>query len=594
MESTASRDRTAPPTPAAPEKSSIRHEPAGPPPASARELLLRVLRRNARALAASFALLSLWQLSEALVPVVVGGLIDHAVASGDIGTLLTWGALLALVFASLMYSYRYGALIAYRVDQMEANRLRTEIARHVLSPRGARTGRLPGATLSLATGDADGVGTLSQSAGNTFASAMAVAVSAVVLLWIDVVIGLTVLLGVPLVLYLSQLITPLISRRSRDQRSRSAATSAAAADLVRGLRVLKGVGAEQEAAARYREHSQVARVAGVRVAESQALMKAATTGLSGLFLAGVTLLAGKRALEHAITIGQLIAIVGLTQFLASPIQTVGQIGALVADGHASAARIVEFLRTPPLVSEGTERPPLAAPALTLDEVTVGALHDFSLASHPGELLGLAIDDPAATRTLVQLLACEISTEDASGELRLDGTSMDRLSVPARRERLLVNPHQTDLLHGTLRSNLDPDGRREETDIVQALDAAAAHDIVRLHEQGLDQPVAAKGSSYSGGQRQRIALARALTADPSILVLDNPTTAVDAVTEQRIAVGIKALRHRSGTRTTWVITTSPALLAQADRVVHVEGGRVVGTGTHRELLGRPGYEKLVLR
>jgi putative ABC transport system ATP-binding protein len=169
-----------------------------------------------------------------------------------------------------------------------------------------------------------------------------------------------------------------------------------------------------------------------------------------------------------------------------------------------------------------------------------------------------------------------------------------LTVPARRERLLVNPHQTDLLHGTLRGNLDPEGRRDDTDVAQALDAAAALDIVRLHEQGLDQPVAAKGSSYSGGQRQRIALARALAADPLILVLDNPTTAVDAVTEQRIALGIKALRHRSGIRTTWVATTSPALLAQADRVVYVEGGRVAGTGTHQELLERAGYEELVLR
>ncbi len=227
-------------------------------------------------------------------------------------------------------------------------------------------------------------------------------------------------------------------------------------------------------------------------------------------------------------------------------------------------------------------------------MTVGALHDFSLTSRPGELLCLAIDDPAATRTLVQLLACEIPTEDAAGEVRLDGTAIGDLSVPARRERLLVNPRQTDLLHGTLRSNLDPDGLREDTDIARVLDAAAAHDIVRLHESGLDQPVTAKGGTYSGGQRQRIALARALATDSSILVLDNPTTAVDAVTEQRIALGIRALRHRSGSRTTWVVTTSPALLAQADRVVHVEGGRVVGTGTHRELLGRPKYEELVLR
>jgi putative ABC transport system ATP-binding protein len=543
---------------------------------------------------ACFLLLSLWQLAEAMVPVVVGEFIDHAVVSGDVRALIGWGALLALVFAALMYLYRYGALIAYQVDQLEAHRLRVEIAEHVLRPLSARTGRLPGATLSLATNDADGVGTLAQSAGNTFASAVAVVVSAVVLLRIDLVIGLTVLLGVPVVLFVAQLITPAISRRSRDHRGQVAATSAQAADLVHGLRVVKGIGAEDEAAARYRVRSQAAKTAGIRVAGSQALMKAVSTGLSGLFLAAVALLAGREALQHRITIGQLIAIVGLTQFLGVPIQTLGHIGALVADGHASAARIVEFLHTPPLLEAGSVERKRTCSELALDEVTVGALRTFSLASRPGELFCLVIDDPAVTRTLVQLLAGEIPAAEVSGEVRLGEAAFSSLSISARRERLLVNPHQTDLLHGTLRSNLDPDGRHEDADLARFLAAAAAHDIVRLYASGLDQPVAARGGNYSGGQRQRIALARALAADSAILVLDNPTTAVDAVTEQRIAAGIRELRHHVNARTTWIVTTSPALLDQADRVVYVADGRVASSGTHRELLGRPEYAELVLR
>ncbi|MEU7206524.1 ABC transporter ATP-binding protein [Streptomyces sp. NPDC045470] len=563
-------------------------------PGSARELLVRVLRRNARAVGACFALLSVWQLAEAMVPVVVGEFIDRAVVSGDVPALIGWGALLALIFAALMYFYRYGALMAYKVDQFEAHRLRVEIAEHVLRPLSARTGRHPGATLSLATNDADGVGTLAQSAGNTFASAVAAVVSAVVLLRIDLVIGLTVLLGVPLVLFVTQLVAPAISRRSREHRGQVAATAAQAADLVRGLRVVKGIGAEDEAAARYRVRSQVAKTASIRVSVSQALMKAVSAGLSGLFLAAVTLLAGARALEHEITIGQLIAIVGLTQFLAVPIQALGQVGALVADGHASATRIVEFLHTPPLLEAGSLGTERSHPELVLDKVTVGALRTFSLASRPGELLCLVIDDPAVSRTLVQLLAGEISTAEVSGEVRLGDAAFDSLSISARRKRLLVNPHQTDLLHGTLRASLDPDGRHEDADLARFLTAAAAHDIVRLDASGLDQPVAAKGGNYSGGQRQRIALARALAADSVILVLDNPTTAVDAVTEQRIATGIRELRHQADARTTWIVTTSPALLDQADRVVHVANGRVAGSGTHRELLSRPEYEELVLR
>ena len=195
---------------------------------------------------------------------------------------------------------------------------------------------------------------------------------------------------------------------------------------------------------------------------------------------------------------------------------------------------------------------------------------------------------------MHLLTGEPEDDHTHGEVLLDGAPITELSVEARRERLLVNPHRTDLLEGTLRSNLDPDGRHDDVELARFIRAAAAHDVVRLNESGLGQPVAARGGTYSGGQRQRIALARALAADPKVLVLDNPTTSVDAVTEQQIARGIGALRHGSDPRTTWVVTTSPALLAQADRVVHVEGGRVAATGTHHDLLSRPTYAELVLR
>ncbi|MFD6985907.1 ATP-binding cassette domain-containing protein, partial [Streptomyces sp. NPDC059956] len=157
------------------------------------------------------------------------------------------------------------------------------------------------------------------------------------------------------------------------------------------------------------------------------------------------------------------------------------------------------------------------------------------------------------------------------------------------------PHHTELLEGTLRSNLDPDSRHSDADLMDILGATSAQDIVNLDEKGLDQRVTPSGATYSGGQRQRITLARALAADPPALLLDNPTTAVDAVTEQHIARGISALRHDPvSTRITWIITTSPALLTQAERVVFVVGGRVVEEGTHQELLGLPAYQELVLR
>ncbi|MFI0942899.1 ABC transporter transmembrane domain-containing protein [Streptomyces sp. NPDC021020] len=547
-------------------------------------------------MAAAVGLLSVWQFSEAMVSVVVGMIIDHAVAVGSVRALLAWSALLLLVFASLMVSYLYGAAEAFRTDQRERHRLRVEIAHHVLRAPGARSGSLPGTTLSLATADAEGAGSLTQPVGYTLASAVAVVGSAVILLRIDVELGLVVLLGMPVVLALIQLSTPMISRRSGAQLAEVARTSAMAADLVRGLRVLKGIGAEDVAAARYRAHSQEAKRAGMRLGRSHGILEGVSTGLSGLFLAAVTLLAGSRALDGAISVGDLVAVVGLTQFLAVPIRALGRIGAQGGSAYASAARIVTFLGTPPLLADGDADAAVGEDAqVSLDDVTTGALRGFSLASRTGELLCLVMPDPAAAGTLVRLLSGEIPPDAVGGEALVGGIPIDGLSIRARSGFLLVNPHHTHLLEGTLRGNLDPASRLDEGRLAQVLDAAAARDIVDLDERALDQSVTADGATFSGGQRQRIALARALAADRPFLVLDNPTTAVDAVTEQRIARGLKALRHGPArARTTWIVTTSPALLATADRVVVVADGQVAVEGTHRELLEHPDYQELVLR
>ncbi|KAA1373695.1 ABC transporter ATP-binding protein [Aeromicrobium fastidiosum] len=565
------------------------------PPMSAAALMWRGVRRHRARLLGCYALITSWLLCEALVPVVIGVMIDRAVTTGDLDQLAVWGGVLVTLFVVLSYSYRLGARFGVAALQLEVHLLRVEVSEHVLGAGGARTGLLPGETLSLATSDAETIGELLWNIGYTLAGLVGVVVSAVVLFEIDLLLGLVVLIGVPLVLVVIQVVTPLIARDTTDQQAGIATATGVATDLLKGLRPLKGVGAEDVATSRYRVHSATARDASIRVARSSGYMYGLTAGLSGLFLALVAYLAGTRALDGDISIGELIAIVGLTQFLAEPIAGLGETSAQVARSFASAKRLVEFLHTPPLATHGSTVLDDPRAELSLASMTSGPLCDVDLSPRLGELVGVVVDDPAGADAVVRLVRGEVRPDERSGSLTLGGHPVDELTIDSLRSRVVVSQHHVDLFEGTLRTTIDPDDVLDDDQLAAILEASAASDVVDLHPEGLRQPISAGGATFSGGQRQRIALARAMATRAPILVLAEPTSAVDAMTEQRIADGIRSLRHPEGSSlSTLVITSSPALLASADRVVMISDGRVVATGTHHDLAQRDDYREAVLR
>ncbi|WP_159538055.1 ABC transporter ATP-binding protein [Aeromicrobium sp. 9AM] len=569
--------------------------PVPSPPRTAAALLARGLRRHRARLFGCYALICSWLLCEAMVPVVIGVVIDRAVATGDLGELATWGGVLVALFVVLSYSYRFGARLGVGALELETHLLRVEVSEHVLGADGARTGLLPGETLSLATSDAETIGRFLWHVGYTLAGLVGVLVSAIVLIRIDLTIGIVVLLGVPLVLAVIQVVTPLIARHTSDQQAGIAKATGIATDLVKGLRPLKGVGAEDVATSRYRTHSASARDASIRTARSMGYMFGLTATLSGLFLALVAYLAGTRALDGTISIGELIAIVGLTQFLAEPITGLGETSAQAASSFASARRVVDFLHTPALVAYGSTTLDDPRPELAMTRLTSDPLQELDVSPRGGELLGIVVDETTSSDQLVRLLRSEVLPEDRTGSLTLGGHPVDELTIDALRSRVVVSQHHVDLFEGTLRSTIDPDGAFDDAALDEILVASAARDVVDLHADGLDQPVTAGAATFSGGQRQRIALARALATRAPILVLAEPTSAVDAMTEQRIADGIQALRHSAGSDlTTIVITSSPAILASAERVLLISKGRIIATGTHHELAHQDAYREAVLR
>lgn len=513
---------------------------------------------------------------EALVPVVIGVVIDQAVATGSVAALSGWIGLLAVLFVVLSYCFRFFLRAAERAAEQAAHALRLRLSSRVLHPRGgAEAGRLPGALVNIATGDAKRVGAVASALPLGIAVLSGLVISAIALLRISIPLGLLVLVGTPPMLYLAHLVGKPLERRSGIEQERAAHASGVAADLVAGLRVLKGIGAESSAVARYRTTSQDSLAAALRAARGRAWHDGTVLTLSGLFIAVVALVGANLALEGAISIGGLVAAVGLAQFLLEPFQTLTFVSGEYAQGRASARRVAEVLATAPAVTQGTGRlGDTTSGQLRVRGLSHGVLRDVRLDVPAGGVIGVASVDPAAATDLLACLARDV--DPAQGAVELDGLDIATLDPSEARRAILVAAHDADLFEDSLLNNVAPTGS-PLTD--RALTSAAADDVAQALPEGAHTVLAERGRSLSGGQRQRVALARALAADPPVLVLHEPTTAIDPVTESRIAKGIAEVREG---RSTIMVTTSPALLAVTDHVYLIDGGAVVADGRHADL------------
>jgi putative ABC transport system ATP-binding protein len=377
-----------------------------------------------------------------------------------------------------------------------------------------------------------------------------------------------------------------LEKRSGPEQERAAQASGVAADLVAGVRVLKGIGAEPVAVRRYVSTSRDALGATLRATGAKAWYEGAVLAVNGLFLALIALVGGRLAAEGAISIGELVSAVGLALFLVGPLEIFGWVNGLFTMARASATRIAEVLAAAPAVGSGElPAPGTVVGAVRLRGLTHGALLGLDLEIAAGELVGIVPADPGAGAALVRCLARE--TEPDGGSVELDGVSLTAYPAEAARAAVVVSAHDAELFAGTVRENVAAGGAR----IASAMTAACADQVAEALPDGVDTAVSEQGRSLSGGQRQRVALARALATDAPVLVLHDPTTAVDTVTEAAIADGLRA--HRAG-RTTLLLTTSPALLAVTDRVVLLGAGGTVASGDHTTLLDSADYRDVVLR
>ncbi len=522
----------------------------------------------------------IWMVAQAVIPAIIGKAIDEGITPDDSGRLWLWaGALLGVGIvqaAAGIFRHRFAVgnwlTAAYTTVQV--------VSRHAVRlgatlPRRISTGEV----VSIGASDLAHVGNSIEIMGRGAGALVAFFVVAGILLNGSLTLGLVVLIGVPvLLLLLGPLLKPL-QRRNLAQREMMGELNTLASDIVGGLRVLRGIGGEEVFHRRYAAESQRVRNAGVQVAKLQSLLDAIQIFLPGVFVVIVVWLGARFAVRGTITPGELVAFYGYSAFLMIPLRTGTEVVNKVIRGLVAGRRICTVLSVQPEASD-IDHPYEVSTFAELVDVQSG-LH-----VSPGKVTAVVSEVPEESAALADRLG-----RFAEGPALLDGVSLSDLERRFVRRAILVSDANATLFSGRLRDELDVRGSASDDDLWRAIMTASADDVLDRVDGGLETDVDERGRAFSGGERQRLVLARALAADADILVLVEPTSAVDAHTEATIASRLRD--HRAG-RTTVITTASPLLLDQVDEVALLEAGKIVAVGTHRDLMLDPRYRRIVAR
>ncbi|MER5294422.1 ABC transporter ATP-binding protein [Streptomyces pharetrae] len=471
-----------------------------------------------------------------------------------------------------------------------AARVQQLLARKAAQLGSALTRRVAaGEVVAVSTGDVEKIGWFVEAVSRFTAAALTVVLVAAGLVVYQPALGVVVALGLPVLALAVLPLLPPATRRADIQREKAGRATELASDTVAGLRVLRGIGGEDLFLDRYRRASQEVRHAAVRSARMWALISAIQVLLPGLLLISVVWYGVHLARDGRIAVGELVTVYSSVMIMTYPLRHFEEIAMAYSFSRPSARRAARVLSLQRATDTGGSRPA---------DLPSGDLHDpaTGLLAPQGLLTAVVCGDPDAAGRLAERLGGHAG--EAGTSVLLGGVPLDELPLDTARTAVLVQDKDPVLLSGTLRDLLDVPSSGA-VDAPDALSAAQCGDVLAALAQSsldiedpLDARITERGRSLSGGQRQRLALARSLLTDPEVLVLDEPTSAVDSHTEARIAEGLRNLRAG---RTTVVLTSSPLLLDRADRVVLIHEGEVAAVGRHRELVHEePRYRAVVTR
>ncbi len=511
-------------------------DPGQPDSRSATRYLLWLVRNQRATIFGGMVFGVLWMVSQALMPAVIGRTIDAGITHRNSGELLRWSAAVLALGATTATS----GILRHRnalVNFLAAGYSTVQVVTRQAVRLGATLPKLvaAGDVVAVGTSDVAEIGGGLDVTARLAGAIVAIIAVAVIMLTTSVPLGLIVLVGVPIVTALTGFLLRPLHERQQHFRVRQGELTARAIDIAAGLRVLRGIGGELAFAERYRSESQGLRAAAVAVTRVESGLAAVEVLMPGVMVAAVTFLAARFALNGKLTVGELVAFYGYAAFLATPLRTLMEAADNMTRAHVAARRVVRILNLSPEINDpdSTAGHELPTGATLADE-------ESGLRIAPGSLFAVVCADPSDADSLAARLA---RFEDA-GAPTLGGVPLAAVPVTEVRKRILLSRNSDRFFTGTLRDELDTGGRATESEIGAAIDAASARDVVDALPDGLATEVVDGGRTFSGGQLQRLRLARALLAQREITLLVEPTSAVDAHTEARIAENLAAL-HAEG-------------------------------------------------
>ena len=556
--------------------------------------LLDTLRPYRWALISVFALVTAGTLLELLAPFLMGLAIDRFITAGDLAGLLRLSALMLGAYAGAWLTSAGQSVIMARVSQKAMRSLRGDLFEHLQTLSLSFFDRHPhGELMSRLTNDLDAISrVLSQNVTDLFSGLLTLVGILVMMFAINFWLALGSMIVFPIMMWLVGFVGQRTRQGFRAYQMRIGQLNGKLEEMFSGQRVIMAFGQQASTLADFDDANETVRQVGIQ-AQTYAMLIPPLMGiLSNANIAVVAGLGGWMTLQGLATVGTIAAFYNYSRRFAAPLRQLGNLYNQVQSALAGAERVFEVMDEQAELADAPGALPLAdiAGEVIFDDVDfsyvpgVPVLKDVSLAAQPGQTVALVGPTGAGKTTMINLLTRFYDIQD--GAIRVDGHDIRQVQKDSLRRQLGIVLQDTFLFSESVKENIRY-GRLDASDeeVIAAARLANADQFIRRLPQGYDTELSERGSNLSQGQRQLLAIARAVLADPSILILDEATSSVDTRTEKTIQGAL--LRLMRG-RTSFVIAHRLSTIRDADRILVINDGRIIERGTHDELLAQGGF------